>query len=121
MENEGTQPEALSSQGQFSGNLLMLAQTALSYCEDHSSEEEEDNSSEEESRRGVGNRGTLMQTTGHMTRQTAPSRLRENPMTPLNRRPATTCKLATEEDHSAKTVFHQPTSPPHFYIYIYIS
>lgn len=119
MENEGTQPEALSPQGQFSGNLLMLAQTALSYCEDHSSEEEEDNSSEEESRRGVGNRGTLMQTTGHMTRQTAPSRLREHPMTFLKRRPATTCKLTTEEDHSAKTVFHQPTLPPHFYIYTF--
>lgn len=116
MENEGTQPE-----GHFSGNLIMLAQTALSYCEDHSSEEEEDNSSEEESRRGVGDRGTLMQTTGHMNRQTAPSLLREHPMTFLKRRPATTCKLTAEEDHSAKTVFHRPTSPPHFYIYIYIS
>ena len=97
----------------------MLAQTALSYCEDHSSEKEEDNSSEEESRREVGDRGTLMQTTGHMTRQTAPSRLREHPMTFLKCRPATTCKLTTEEDHSAKTVFHQPTSPPHFYIYTF--
>ncbi|XP_078323117.1 uncharacterized protein LOC144622336 isoform X2 [Crassostrea virginica] len=103
LENEGTQP-----QGHFSGNLLMLAQTALSYCEDHSSEEEEDNSSEEEdnsseeeSRRGVEDRGTLMQTTGHMNRQTVPSR--EHPMTFLKRRPATTCKLTTEEDHSAKT------------------
>ena len=113
MENEGIQP-----QDQFSGNLLMLAQTALSYCEDHSSKEE-DNSSEEESRRGVGNRGTLIQTTGHMTRQTAPSRLREHPMIFLKRRPATTCKLTTEEDHSAKTVFHRPTSPPHFYIYTF--
>ena len=119
MENEGTQP-----QGHFSGNLLMLAQTALSYCEDHSSEEEEDNSSEEEdnsseeeSRRGIGDRGTLMQTTGHMTRQTAPSG--EHPMTFLKRRPATTCKVTTEEDHSAKTVFHRPTSPPHFYIYTF--
>lgn len=119
MESEGTRTGALSPQGQCSGNLLMLAQTALSYCEDISYEEEDDYFSQG----GVRDCETLvhtdkgaMLTNDHMSRPTALSSLRihlsECPYRPrmLIRAPPTSCKLMVE-DRSTQTVFYQPTLP----------